>query len=101
MLLKNTYTHKHYTRRSTGDRITREIPVENRPSYIGPLPISTTFMAYSLDEANQQFQNVVNEDYAHTGDDEYIVDVEVVDKTNIQISPVTQSISEFQPPMRS
>ena len=98
--MKKTYTHKHYTRKSTGDRITREIPAENRPSYIDQLPISTTIMAYSIDEANQQIQNVVNEGYAHPGDDEYIVDVQVQDTTNIQITPVTQAISELHTPMR-
>jgi hypothetical protein len=58
-------------------------------------------MACSIDDAMQQFQNVVNDDYTHTGDDEYIVDVQVQDTKNIQITPVTQAISELHTPMRA
>ena len=36
-------------------------------------------MAYSIDEARQQFRNDVNDDNTHTGDDDYVVDVKVQD----------------------
>jgi hypothetical protein len=55
VVLQKTYTHKTYTKKRTGDRITREIPVEKRTTEIDELPISTTVKAYSIDEARQQF----------------------------------------------
>ena len=57
----------------TGERVTVEIPIENRPTKIGKLIIPTTIMAFSIDEVNQQFRNVVNEDYTNIGDDIYVL----------------------------